>query len=140
MLVVLVIIVFLQKARASIIPVLAIPISLVGTFAVLAVLGYSLNNLSLFGLVLAIGIVVDDAIVVVENVERLMEEEKLSAREATAKSMGQILSALVGINVAQPNYYDQVMGTPVFIPACLVVAGFLIANVFVMKMLVNIKV
>ena len=72
-LVVLVIIVFLQKWRAAIIPVVAIPVSLIGTFAVLAALGYSLNNLSLFGLVLAIGIVVDDAIVVVENVERNLE-------------------------------------------------------------------
>src|SRR5690606_10716567 len=72
-LVVLVIVVFLQKWRASLIPVLAIPVSLIGTFAVLAMLGYSLNNLSLFGLVLAIGIVVDDAIVVVENVERNLE-------------------------------------------------------------------
>ena len=73
LLVVLVILVFLQNWRAAIIPVIAIPVSLIGTFAVLAALGYSLNNLSLFGLVLAIGIVVDDAIVVVENVERNLE-------------------------------------------------------------------
>ena len=73
-LVVLVIVVFLQTWRASIIPIVAIPVSLIGTFAVLAALGYSLNNLSLFGLVLAIGIVVDDAIVVVENVERNIRE------------------------------------------------------------------
>ena len=70
LLVVVVVILFLQTWRASIIPIVAIPVSLVGTFAVLAALGYSLNNLSLFGLVLAVGIVVDDAIVVVENVER----------------------------------------------------------------------
>ena len=95
-LVVLVIIVFLQKARASIIPVLAIPISLVGTFAVLAMLGYSLNNLSLFGLVLAIGIVVDDAIVVVENVERNLEAG-YSPYEAARRSMDEVGSALVAI-------------------------------------------
>ena len=70
MLVVIVVIVFLQSWRAAMIPVIAIPVSLIGTFAVLAALGFSLNNLSLFGLVLAVGIVVDDAIVVVENVER----------------------------------------------------------------------
>ena len=74
-LVALVVLVFLQSWRAAIIPILAIPISLLGTFAVLLAFGYSLNNLSLFGMVLAIGIVVDDAIVVIENVERLMEEE-----------------------------------------------------------------
>jgi hydrophobe/amphiphile efflux-1 (HAE1) family protein len=95
-LVVLVIIVFLQKARASIIPVLAIPISLVGTFAVLAMLGYSLNNLSLFGLVLAIGIVVDDAIVVVENVERNLEAG-YSPLEAARRSMDEVGTALVAI-------------------------------------------
>jgi hydrophobe/amphiphile efflux-1 (HAE1) family protein len=95
-LVVLVIIVFLQKARASLIPVLAIPISLVGTFAVLAMLGYSLNNLSLFGLVLAIGIVVDDAIVVVENVERNLEAG-YSPLEAARRSMDEVGSALVAI-------------------------------------------
>ena len=73
-LVVVVIILFLQTWRASIIPIVAIPVSLIGTFAMLAALGFSLNNLSLFGLVLAIGIVVDDAIVVVENVERNIRE------------------------------------------------------------------
>jgi hydrophobe/amphiphile efflux-1 (HAE1) family protein len=95
-LVVLVIIVFLQKARASIIPVLAIPISLVGTFAVLEVVGYSLNNLSLFGLVLAIGIVVDDAIVVVENVERNLAAG-YTPLEAARRSMDEVGSALVAI-------------------------------------------
>ncbi|MBB3860194.1 hydrophobe/amphiphile efflux-1 (HAE1) family protein [Novosphingobium hassiacum] len=95
-LVVLVIIVFLQKARASIIPVLAIPISLVGTFAVLAAAGYSLNNLSLFGLVLAIGIVVDDAIVVVENVERNLAAG-FSPRDAARKSMNEVGEALIAI-------------------------------------------
>ncbi len=95
-LVVLVIIVFLQKWRASIIPVLAIPVSLIGTFAVLAMLGYSLNNLSLFGLVLAIGIVVDDAIVVVENVERNLEAG-LSPLEAARVSMDEVGAALIAI-------------------------------------------
>ncbi len=95
-LVVLVIIVFLQKWRAALIPVLAIPVSLVGTFAVLELLGYSLNNLSLFGLVLAIGIVVDDAIVVVENVERNLEHG-MSPLEAARVSMDEVGAALVAI-------------------------------------------
>ncbi|QDZ08637.1 multidrug efflux RND transporter permease subunit [Sphingomonas panacisoli] len=95
-LVVLVILVFLQKWRAAIIPVVAIPVSLIGTFAVLAALGYSLNNLSLFGLVLAIGIVVDDAIVVVENVERNLEHG-LSPLEAARTSMDEVSAALVAI-------------------------------------------
>src|SRR3546814_15900922 len=85
LLVVIVIIVFLQSWRAAIIPIVAIPVSLIGTFAVLAGLGYSLNTLSMFGLVLAIGIVVDDAIVVVENVERNMEHG-LAPREAAHTS------------------------------------------------------
>jgi hydrophobe/amphiphile efflux-1 (HAE1) family protein len=96
LLVVLVIIVFLQKWRAAIIPVVAIPVSLIGTFAVLAMVGYSLNNLSLFGLVLAIGIVVDDAIVVVENVERNLEQG-LSPLQAAQTSMDEVSGALVGI-------------------------------------------
>jgi hydrophobe/amphiphile efflux-1 (HAE1) family protein len=96
LLVVLVIIAFLQKWRAAIIPVLAIPVSLIGTFAVLSAVGYSLNNLSLFGLVLAIGIVVDDAIVVVENVERNLDEG-LSPLEAAKKSMDEVSQALVAI-------------------------------------------
>lgn len=95
-LVVLVIIIFLQKWRAALIPVLAIPVSLVGSFAVLAMLGYSLNNLSLFGLVLAIGIVVDDAIVVVENVERNLEAG-LSPLEAARTSMDEVGTALIAI-------------------------------------------
>jgi hydrophobe/amphiphile efflux-1 (HAE1) family protein len=95
-LVVLVILVFLQKWRAALIPVVAIPVSLIGTFAVLAAFGYSLNNLSLFGLVLAIGIVVDDAIVVVENVERNLEHG-LSPLEAARTSMDEVAAALVAI-------------------------------------------
>ncbi|WP_085808494.1 efflux RND transporter permease subunit [Sphingomonas sp. TZW2008] len=95
-LVVLVILVFLQKWRAAIIPIVAIPVSLVGTFAVLAAFGYSLNTLSLFGLVLAIGIVVDDAIVVVENVERNLADG-LTPLEAARKSMDEVSGALVAI-------------------------------------------
>jgi hydrophobe/amphiphile efflux-1 (HAE1) family protein len=95
-LVVLVILVFLQKWRAAIIPVVAIPVSLIGTFSVLAAFGLSLNNLSLFGLVLAIGIVVDDAIVVVENVERNLEHG-LSPLEAARASMDEVAGALVAI-------------------------------------------
>ena len=96
-LVALVVLLFLQSWRAAIIPIIAIPVSLVGAFASLAAFGYSLNNLSLFGLVLAIGIVVDDAIVVVENVERLMEQEGLSAREAAHKTMDEVSGALIAI-------------------------------------------
>jgi hydrophobe/amphiphile efflux-1 (HAE1) family protein len=95
-LVVIVILVFLQSWRAAIIPVIAIPVSLIGTFAVLASVGYSLNNLSLFGLVLAIGIVVDDAIVVVENVERNLEHG-LSPMQASFRSMEEVSTALVAI-------------------------------------------
>jgi hydrophobe/amphiphile efflux-1 (HAE1) family protein len=95
-LVVIVILVFLQSWRAAVIPILAIPVALIGTFAVLAALGYSLNNLSMFGLVLAIGIVVDDAIVVVENVERNLEHG-LTPREAAHRSMDEVSAALVAI-------------------------------------------
>jgi len=95
-LVVLVVILFLQTWRAAVIPLVAIPISLIGTFLVMAMFGFSLNNLSLFGLVLAIGIVVDDAIVVVENVERNIAAG-LSPREAARKSMDEVGSALVAI-------------------------------------------
>ncbi|HVJ00200.1 MAG TPA: multidrug efflux RND transporter permease subunit [Sphingomonas sp.] len=96
LLVVLVIIVFLQKWRAAIIPIVAIPVSLIGSCLVLAAFGYSLNNLSLFGMVLAIGVVVDDAIVVVENVERNLERG-LSALEAAKTSMDEVSAALVAI-------------------------------------------
>jgi len=96
-LVVLIMYLFLQSWRATLIPAIAVPVVLMGTFGVLALLGYSINTLSMFGMVLAIGLLVDDAIVVVENVERVMAEEKLSAREATRKSMSQITGALVGI-------------------------------------------
>jgi len=96
LLVVLVVLVFLQSWRAAVIPIIAIPVSLLGAFAVLAVAGYSLNTLSLFGLVLAIGIVVDDAIVVVENVERNIERG-LSPKEASRVSMDEVSTALVAI-------------------------------------------
>jgi hydrophobe/amphiphile efflux-1 (HAE1) family protein len=89
--------VFLQNFRATLIPTITVPVVLLGTFAILEIAGYSINTLTMFGMVLAIGLLVDDAIVVVENVERLMHEEKLPPREATRKSMGQITGALVGI-------------------------------------------
>jgi multidrug efflux pump len=88
---------FLQNFRATLIPTLAVPVVLLGTFAVLDAFGFSINTLTMFGMVLAIGLLVDDAIVVVENVERVMAEDKLSPLEATRKSMGQIQGALVGI-------------------------------------------
>ncbi|WP_158967374.1 efflux RND transporter permease subunit [Paraglaciecola sp. L3A3] len=96
-LVFLVMYLFLQNWRATLIPTIAVPIVLLGTFAILSACGFSINTLTMFAMVLAIGLLVDDAIVVVENVERIMEEEKLSAREATRKSMDQITSALIGI-------------------------------------------
>ncbi|NGM20356.1 efflux RND transporter permease subunit [Roseomonas stagni] len=98
-LVFLVMFLFLQNWRATLIPTLAIPVVLLGTFAMLAAAGFSINSLTMFGLVLAIGLLVDDAIVVVENVERLMAEEHLSPIEATRKSMDQITGALVGIGL-----------------------------------------
>jgi multidrug efflux pump len=96
-LVVAVMFLFLQNWRATLIPAIAVPVVLLGTFAMLAVVGYSINVLTLFAMVLAIGLLVDDAIVVVENVQRIMDEEGLSPKDATIKSMGQITGALVGI-------------------------------------------
>jgi hydrophobe/amphiphile efflux-1 (HAE1) family protein len=96
-LVFLVLYLFLQNFRATLIPTIAVPVVLLGTFGILAAAGYSINTLTMFGMVLAIGLLVDDAIVVVENVERVLEEEKLSPKEATRKSMGEITGALVGI-------------------------------------------
>ena len=98
-LVFLVMLIFLQNLRATLIPTLVIPIALLGTFLGMYLIGFSINQLSLFGMVLAIGIVVDDAIVVIENVERIMTEEGLSPREATIKAMGQITGAVVAITV-----------------------------------------
>jgi len=96
-LVFIVLLVFLQNWRATLIPMIAVPVVMLGTFGVLAVFGYSINTLTMFAMVLAIGLLVDDAIVVVENVERTMAEEGLSPREATVKSMGEITGALIGI-------------------------------------------
>jgi len=88
---------FLQNFRATIIPSLAVPVVLLGTFGVMAAFGFSINTLTMFGMVLAIGLLVDDAIVVVENVARVMEEDGLPPREATIKTMGQITGALIGV-------------------------------------------
>ena len=96
-LVFLVMLLFLQDLRATLIPTIAVPVVLLGTFGVLAAFGYSINTLTMFGLVLAIGLLVDDAIVVVENVERVMHDEGLPPKQATQRSMAQITGALVGI-------------------------------------------
>src|SRR3546814_486595 len=98
-LVFLVMYLFLQNFRATLVPTLAVPVVLLGTFAVLLAAGFTINILTMFAMVLAIGLLVDDAIVVVENVERIMHEEGLSAKEATKKSMDQITGALVGIGL-----------------------------------------
>ncbi len=97
LLVVLVIFIFLKRFRATIIPCLAVPVSIIGAFAGMLLLGFSINTLTLFGLVLAIGIVVDDAIVVIENVERIMRTENLPVREATIKAMDEVTGALIAI-------------------------------------------
>src|SRR6202043_340720 len=88
---------FLQNWRVTLIPALAVPVVLLGTFGVLAAVGYSINTLTMFAMVLAIGLLVDDAIVVVENVERIMSEEGLSPKDDTRKSMDEITGALIGI-------------------------------------------
>ncbi|MFZ2089022.1 MAG: efflux RND transporter permease subunit [Desulfobaccales bacterium] len=98
-LVFLVMYVFLGNLRATLVPTLAVPVVILGTFAVLGLFGFSINMLTMFGMVLAIGLLVDDAIVVVENVERVMSEEGLPPKEATRKSMGEITSALIGIGL-----------------------------------------
>src|SRR5262249_43427149 len=109
-LVVIVVILFLQTWRASVVPIVAIPVSLIGTFFVLSAFGFSLNNLSLFGLGLAIGIVVDDAIVVVENVERNLRQG-MSPREAAHSTMDEVGGALVAIALVL---------TAVFVPAAFI--------------------
>ncbi len=96
-LVFVVLLIFLQNFRATLIPMIAVPVVLLGTFGILALTGYSINTLTMFAMVLAIGLLVDDAIVVVENVERIMDEEGLSPLEATEKSMGEITGAIIGI-------------------------------------------
>ena len=106
-LVFLVMYLFLQNVRATLIPTLVVPVALLGTFGVMSMIGFSINVLSMFAMVLAIGLLVDDAIVVVENVERIMSEEKLGPKEATHKAMGQITGALVGVTTVL---------TAVFIP------------------------
>ena len=98
-LVVIVMFVFLQNWRATLIPAIAVPVVLLGTFGILAAVGYTINTLTMFGLVLAIGLLVDDAIVVVENVERVMREQRLGARDATIQSMTEITPALIGISL-----------------------------------------
>ncbi len=103
---------FMGTFRATLIPTIAVPVVLLGTFGVLGFLGFSINMLTMFGMVLSIGLLVDDAIVVVENVERIMAEEGLSPREATAKSMEEITSALIGIGLV----LSAVFGPMVFFP------------------------
>ena len=98
-LVFLVMYLFLQNLRYTLIPTIVVPVSLLGAFTVMNVFGYSINVLTMFAMVLAVGILVDDAIVVIENVERIMSEEGLSPRDATKKAMGQITAALIGISV-----------------------------------------
>ncbi len=97
LLVVFVVYIFLQNWRATLIPVIAVPVSLLGTFIGLSLLGYTINTLTLFGMVLSIGIVVDDAIVVLENIERIMHEEKLAAREAALKAMHEVTGPVIAI-------------------------------------------
>lgn len=104
--------VFLGSLRATLIPTIAVPVVLLGTFAVLGIFGFSINMLTMFAMVLAIGLLVDDAIVVVENVERIMREEGISPREATKKSMDQITSALIGIGLV----LSAVFGPMAFFP------------------------
>lgn len=110
LLVFLVMLIFLQNIRATIIPTLVIPVALLGTFLGMTVIGFTINQLTLFGMVLAIGIVVDDAIVVIENVERIMTEEGLPPKEATRKAMDQITGAVIAITVVL---------SAVFIPSAL---------------------
>jgi len=103
---------FLGNIRATLIPTIAVPVVILGTFAMLGFLGYSINMLTMFAMVLAIGLLVDDAIVVVENVERIMSEEGLSPKEATRKSMDQITTALIGIGLV----LSAVFGPMAFFP------------------------
>src|SRR5690606_31021122 len=104
-LVFLVMFLFLQNFRATLIPTIAAPVVLLGVFGILAMAGFTINTLTLFGMVLAIGLLVDDAIVVVENVERVMEEEGLPPKEATKRSMEQITSALFGLTTVIAAVY-----------------------------------
>ena len=112
LLVFLIMLLFLGNIRATLIPTIAVPVVILGTFAILGLFGFSINMLTMFAMVLAIGLLVDDAIVVVENVERIMAEEGLPPREATAKSMEQITSALIGIGLV----LSAVFGPMAFFP------------------------
>ena len=98
-LVFIVMLVFLQSFRATLIPTLVVPVALMGAFIGMEIFGFSINQLTLFGMVLAIGIVVDDAIVVIESVERIMREEHLSPRDATRKAMTQITNPIIAISL-----------------------------------------
>ncbi len=109
LLVVLITFLFLQDWRATLVPTIAIPVSLIGTFAVMAVIGYSINLITLFGLILAIGVVVDDAIVVIENISRLMEDEHLTPKEAAIKSMEQVTGPVIATTLVL---------LAMFIPVC----------------------
>src|SRR3984893_15666107 len=108
---------FLQNIRATFIPTIAVPVVLLGTFGILKAFGYSINVLTMFGMVLAIGLLVDDAIVVVENVERVMAEEGLSPREATRKAMDQITGARVGVALGVSAMVLSVLVALVLTPA-----------------------
>src|SRR5450756_2530353 len=111
-LVFLVMYLFMGNMRATLIPTIAVPVVLLGTFAVLGLFGFSINMLTMFAMVLAIGLLVDDAIVVVENVERIMREEGLPPKEATRKSMGEITSALIGIGLVLTAVFGPMMFFP----------------------------
>jgi hydrophobe/amphiphile efflux-1 (HAE1) family protein len=135
-LVVLVMFLFLQNWRATVIPALTIPVVLLGTFGLMSALGFSINTLSMFGMVLAIGLLVDDAIVVVENVERVMHEEGLSAREATKKAMSQISGALVGVAlvlaaVFVPVSFSSGTAGAIYRQFALTIAAAMLLSVFV---------
>jgi multidrug efflux pump len=135
-LVVLVMLLFLQSWRATLIPAIAIPVVLLGAFALLAAFGFSINMLTLFGLVLAIGLLVDDAIVVVENVERVMEEDGVGPMEATSQSMKQIASALVGIGVVLSAVFIPMAFFPgstgaIYRQFSLTIAGAMVLSVLV---------
>jgi HAE1 family hydrophobic/amphiphilic exporter-1 len=117
LLVFLVMYLFMGNMRATLIPTIAVPVVLLGTFAVLGLCGFSINMLTMFAMVLAIGLLVDDAIVVVENVERIMSEEGLSPLEATRKSMDQITSALIGIGLVLSAVFGPMMFSTVNSPS-----------------------
>src|SRR5437868_14439437 len=103
---------FLQSVRATLIPTIAVPVVLLGTFGVLAAAGFTINTLTMFAMVLAIGLLVDDAIVVVENVERIMSEEGLPPKEATRKAMSQISGAIIGITLVLMAVFVQMAFFP----------------------------